>query len=226
VQRGRRAAQADARSERRRDGRTAIGPVEPWQRESLWPMPSRQCSPLGSCQHARQADSAFGCRPSRISGVTTTRCIDAYVRCGKPALHSGTPGTALTHAMRMFQAPLLTPADARPHRLSIVATADDMATTGSLLRPQPLTVSIERITGTATGGCITAGKPVVELRPAPRLRVPIAPTQHALLPGLPRAQGCLSLVFNIDDASTVFRQVTGTPCSLSQHPSLCSSQVH
>ena len=119
----------------------------------------------------------------------------------------------------MSQALLLqTPADAWPHRLSLVATADDMATTGSLLRPQPLTVSIERIAGTATGGCVAAGKPVVELQPAPRLRVPIAPTQHALLPGLPRAQGCLSLVFNTDDASTVFRRVAGTPCSLPNAP--------
>lgn len=136
-------------------------------------------------------------------------------------LHLGTSGHALCfHAMRMFQAPMLqTPADARPHRLSIVATADDMATTGSLLRPQPLTVSIERISGTATGGCVAAGKPVVDLRPAPRLRVPIAPTQHALLPGLPRAQGCLLLAFSTSQASTIFRQAADTPCSLhAEHP--------
>jgi hypothetical protein len=96
----------------------------------------------------------------------------------------------------------------------VVATADDMATTGSLLRPQPLTVSVERIAGTATGGCVTAGKPIVELHPAPQLRVPIAPTQQALLPGLPRAEGCLLLVFSTTQASTVFRQAAGPLCSL------------
>lgn len=93
-----------------------------------------------------------------------------------------------------------------------MATADDMATTGSLLRPQPLTVSIERIAGTATGGCVSAGKPVVELQPEPQLRVPIAPTQHALLPGLPRAQGCLLLVFSTSHASIVFRRAAYMPC--------------
>lgn len=79
-----------------------------------------------------------------------------------------------------------------------------MATTSSLLQPQRLTVSVQPLAGSAAGACILSGQPMVRLQPAPQLRVPIAPTPH-ILPGLPRAQGCLLLVFDASRASLAFR---------------------